>query len=66
MEAPGPWPGWTWMEELCHMPSRHLEANLLAHAAGGKGLGLLPPAATLAGASGSPFVAIFGARSSLL
>lgn len=46
--------------------AHHLKAIMLDHATEGGALGLLLPAATLAGAGGSPFEAIFGALSSLL
>lgn len=52
--------------EPYHVLPHPLEANMLAHATERSALGLPPLAATLAGAGGSPFEAIFGALSSLL
>lgn len=43
LPAPGPWPGWTWTDEPCHMLARHLKANKLAHATEASALGLPPP-----------------------
>lgn len=52
--------------EPYHVLPHHLEADMLAHATERSALGLPLLAATLAGAGGSPLVAIFGALSSLL